>query len=622
MDVWELPVSDRPRRLNPRYVLSLSARVQPAGLPVMSCEARNVGASGLFLATDKALELSSSVSISLTLPGGQSGTLSARVVHVLGVQKARSLGAAAGVGVQFEGLGQQEQALLDALVTWAREHAPRPRIVRHKPGADLSTLQHDPMLGFLLGYLTDKGARDPEALAEELALELDTIERMLAELERHGVIELVSRAAPQRRAASAPPLSVLSIPPPAPGPADGSDELIDFRLPPPPADAAPTAQHRRPLPSSSSGAREPSARALAAAAALRRPSRAPSAPLGRTSPPTAAGPTMPPPGVQARAVRALADAGENAEAAKATRPPVAVRARPPSAELSGSARATLRPGASGPTSAGASGRSPQPTAADKPATAASRTQPPAATLRPSRSATGARSGRPSRPAAAAQAEAAAQAAAEQAAAAAALTARGRPSQSPGPARPSKPAPIDPQLGAAGQILAQAEAAYSAGNATEASRHLQLLLAMTFDDPRIQARCTELRIKVMRTAAVDFEKQAAHEERQQHWTQAARSWLRVAEGRPTDTYPLQRAALAQLRAGTDLRAAMDSAKRAVELAPNDAEAHRTLAKVYVAADMQASARRELEAAQRCVGASDGSEEGPTGLLKRLLGRDPD
>jgi Flp pilus assembly protein TadD len=146
--------------------------------------------------------------------------------------------------------------------------------------------------------------------------------------------------------------------------------------------------------------------------------------------------------------------------------------------------------------------------------------------------------------------------------------------------------------------------------------------MTFDDPRIQARFAELKVKVMRTAAVDFEKQAAHEEKQQHWAQAARSWLRVAEGRPTDSLPLQRAALAQLLAGTELRAAMENAKRAVELAPNDAEAHRTLAKVYVAADMQASARRELEEAQRCAGGSGASDEGPTGLLKRLLGRDPD
>jgi Flp pilus assembly protein TadD len=81
------------------------------------------------------------------------------------------------------------------------------------------------------------------------------------------------------------------------------------------------------------------------------------------------------------------------------------------------------------------------------------------------------------------------------------------------------------------------------------------------------------------------------------------------------------ALAQLRAGEDLRVAMETAKRAVELAPRDAQAHRTLAKVYMAADMQASARRALEVAQRLGGGSDASEDTKAGaLLKKLLGRE--
>jgi hypothetical protein len=170
-------------------------------------------------------------------------------------------------------------------------------------------------------------------------------------------------------------------------------------------------------------------------------------------------------------------------------------------------------------------------------------------------------------------------------------------------------------------LAQAEAAYAAGQAAEASRHLKLLSALTFDDPRTQKRVHELRDKVMRAAAVDFEKQAAYEEKQQRWPLAAKSWLRVAEGRPKDSLPLQRAALAQLQAGVELRIVMETAKRAVELGPSDPQAHRVLAKVYMAADMQASARRELEAAQRCSPAGEHSDEPvSTGLLKRLLCRD--
>lgn len=71
---------------------------------------------------------------------------------------------------------------------------------------------------------------------------------------------------------------------------------------------------------------------------------------------------------------------------------------------------------------------------------------------------------------------------------------------------------------------------------------------------------------------------------------------MAEGRPTDSLPLQRAALAQLQAGVELRQVMELAKRAVELGSGDAQAHRTLARVYLAAEIQANARRELEPAQ--------------------------
>jgi tetratricopeptide (TPR) repeat protein len=180
---------------------------------------------------------------------------------------------------------------------------------------------------------------------------------------------------------------------------------------------------------------------------------------------------------------------------------------------------------------------------------------------------------------------------------------------------------EPPLGAAAQILAQAEAAYQAGRPTEAIRHLTLLSAMTFDDARTQARANQLKQAVLRAAAVDLEKEATYEEKHQQWEKAAKTWMRVAEGRPDESTAWQRAALAQLQAGVELRAVIETAKRAVQLAPDDARAHRTLAKVYSAANMQASAARELEAARRCGPTSEANEDAtPTGLLKRLLGRD--
>lgn len=185
------------------------------------------------------------------------------------------------------------------------------------------------------------------------------------------------------------------------------------------------------------------------------------------------------------------------------------------------------------------------------------------------------------------------------------------------------------LGAAAQILLQAEQAHAAGKLAEAGKHLQLLTAMTFDDAKIRARVAQLKTQVARALAVDFEKQAAYEEKQQRWALAARSWLRVAEGRPKDSLPLQRAALAQMQVpGVDLKQVLELAKRAVELSDGDPEAHRTLARVYVAAGMQANARRELEAAQRCDPTAEedagkdaaGKAKSERGLFKRLLGRE--
>jgi roadblock/LC7 domain-containing protein len=201
--------------------------------------------------------------------------------------------------------------------------------------------------------------------------------------------------------------------------------------------------------------------------------------------------------------------------------------------------------------------------------------------------------------------------------------RARSAQKPRPTGAQAAAEQAP-LGAAAQILLQAEQAHAAGKLAEAGKHLQLLTAMTFEDAKIRARVAQLKTQVSRALAVDFEKQAAYEEKQQRWALAARSWLRVAEGRPKDSLPLQRAALAQMQVpGVDLKQPLELAKRAVELSDGDPEAHRTLARVYVAAGMQANARRELELAQRCVAPAeeDAAKGKPErGLFKRLLGRE--
>jgi Flp pilus assembly protein TadD len=151
--------------------------------------------------------------------------------------------------------------------------------------------------------------------------------------------------------------------------------------------------------------------------------------------------------------------------------------------------------------------------------------------------------------------------------------------------------------------------------------LQAAKAALLNVPSVRTGVAHLKALASRTLINDYEDQAVYEESQQRWQLAGRSWLRVAEGRPDDSLPLQRAAHAQLQAGVDLRKVVPVAKRAVALAPNDARAHRILARAYLAGGMQLEARRELEIARRCPAppAPPPAASLPRHLMQRLLDR---
>jgi len=76
--------------------------------------------------------------------------------------------------------------------------------------------------------------------------------------------------------------------------------------------------------------------------------------------------------------------------------------------------------------------------------------------------------------------------------------------------------------------------------------------------------------------------------------AADSFRRAGAARP-EGWIFQRAAECLLEAGASLRDARDAALRAVELEPDTAEFHLTLARVYLAADKPTSALKALERA---------------------------
>jgi tetratricopeptide (TPR) repeat protein len=96
-------------------------------------------------------------------------------------------------------------------------------------------------------------------------------------------------------------------------------------------------------------------------------------------------------------------------------------------------------------------------------------------------------------------------------------------------------------------------------------------------------------------AETYLRQALYEERAEHWPDAAKSWQRVAKGRPDDAHAHERTANAIAKAQGDLHQAAEYAKRAIEIDPQNADYKITLASVFIGAGLALNARRELEAA---------------------------
>jgi Flp pilus assembly protein TadD len=96
-------------------------------------------------------------------------------------------------------------------------------------------------------------------------------------------------------------------------------------------------------------------------------------------------------------------------------------------------------------------------------------------------------------------------------------------------------------------------------------------------------------------AETYMRQALYEERAEHWPDAAKSWQRVAKGRPGDGRAHERAAHAMTKAHQDLHLAAEFARKAIQIDPANAEYKVTLATVFIEAGLTLNARRELEAA---------------------------
>ncbi len=161
----------------------------------------------------------------------------------------------------------------------------------------------------------------------------------------------------------------------------------------------------------------------------------------------------------------------------------------------------------------------------------------------------------------------------------------------------------------------AEDALSKNDIVAAASALGIAVKFTPDDVGLAMRYQEIKNKADAMMCDSYAKQAAYEEKQGHWQDAARSWQKVAKIRVTDQRAHERAANALWRMDDgDLHAAAEHAKQAITLSPQTLENHITLVEVYLKAGLTASARRAAEAAQQI----DAKNPALVAAMKRIKG----
>lgn len=161
-------------------------------------------------------------------------------------------------------------------------------------------------------------------------------------------------------------------------------------------------------------------------------------------------------------------------------------------------------------------------------------------------------------------------------------------------------------------IKDAEEASARDDAVAAANAYELAASMSPDDSELRERQQFWAKKASVVLAASFVRQGDAEAAQARWTDAARSYSRAASTLSEDPELLRKAASALVMASGDLHQAADFARRAVALAPHRSAMRLSLAEVYLAANLQRNAKRELDAAAQ-LDPNDGKLKL---LLKRL------
>jgi curved DNA-binding protein CbpA len=140
----------------------------------------------------------------------------------------------------------------------------------------------------------------------------------------------------------------------------------------------------------------------------------------------------------------------------------------------------------------------------------------------------------------------------------------------------------------------AKQALDKGDNVGAANALRIAASLAPEDSALAAQLNEVAGRAKHELSASYLEQAAYEERDEKWLPAAKSYARALAGRP-EARIYERLAHCLLSGDGDLREAGESAKRAVLLEPDRAQARVTLARFYAKAGMKQSAEGELSRA---------------------------
>ncbi len=143
--------------------------------------------------------------------------------------------------------------------------------------------------------------------------------------------------------------------------------------------------------------------------------------------------------------------------------------------------------------------------------------------------------------------------------------------------------------------------------------LRIAQRLAPDDTSIANHLAEVQVQANSVLADRYLEQAKYEEEHGRLDAASRNFAHAAQARPSAEL-WERAARCGLCAKSDLRAAAEMAKKALEVGPERATSHALLAEIYLEAELNASAAAELDRAARLAPNDDSIRE-----LRRRLER---